>query len=889
MKIFNFFSAKGLFLLFFILFIFTQYKVFLLGYQNTHCDYYTFLVSQTYLSLEAVLNGFRSFLWQPYVNFGEIPAFYLTAYSPFLCLIANSVSLVFNLFHIYQDNIYPLTYLSQVIFYFLVFVLGIYLMICEIISDKKARFICFICALFGAHFYRYFIWNDHLVMFQPFFYLFVFKILKGNYSNPWKIIFCLTIAAYLSFTGVYLGFYLNVLLFFFFSIVLSCLLRILPVQPLFSLIGKLKGFSFKQNLLLALALIILFFSGLAQTFLTSSRLSELYVVPSKGVNMSNFQYVEAVNRAKGRTNLPLIKGFMSEYSPNSGIDNFFGPICILIVLISIPFIRNRFFLISIFTGFLSLLQTTSGADTKVLLDLLSQINPLLHVSSRYLYNNVIFAIPFIIALIGIALETFFQLLNSKKYSTYLLAVVFLLLGLAIFLRCSYSQSYWAWIITSLFLAFIILIAKTKSNIKISFFLIALTIFIQQLSYSIHWSLDKVGLYSVRTFSKYYPKKIAVEDSTMTRKYIIASEPTPLLCHSFPYAFNFNNINVTDYTRASSNGNFKYFTPDFDVEFRMKGYTIQNLPFLKLQNKRLFFVNNLAAVNDERVAINLTAAVYRQEKAGQLAILSIPNDEANKLKDSVAKKYPAPFGFFDLTFLRKEDVKNVGELPFRLSTTKSVYDKEIDEMRIDLNGRVFQIRNVNGIKMKFYDIKLPESFPKYLNTNFLNSDYKNIVLSDSQGKTYLPTYFNDFSTPNRFQISYKNYRRMTLAVADDAPPAQLVLRWVDYFKKEGIKIVNFNNDRLELETNLEDNKFLVFADRFAQRWHFYLDGKPDTIYRTNLIFKGVFVPKGTHKLVFQYEDPVLLFTVFIVSLAHLGGIFFVAGYLCRQKDPENIKL
>lgn len=64
-----------------------------------------------------------------------------------------------------------------------------------------------------------------------------------------------------------------------------------------------------------------------------------------------------------------------------------------------------------------------------------------------------------------------------------------------------------------------------------------------------------------------------------------------------------------------------------------------------------------------------------------------------------------------------------------------------------------------------------------------------------------------------------------------------------------KIVNYSENEINVETNNEGEGFLFISDNFYPTWKATIDGNSTTIYKTNLTFRGIVVPKGKHEIKF----------------------------------------
>ncbi|OGH08830.1 MAG: hypothetical protein A2152_03360 [Candidatus Levybacteria bacterium RBG_16_35_6] len=65
----------------------------------------------------------------------------------------------------------------------------------------------------------------------------------------------------------------------------------------------------------------------------------------------------------------------------------------------------------------------------------------------------------------------------------------------------------------------------------------------------------------------------------------------------------------------------------------------------------------------------------------------------------------------------------------------------------------------------------------------------------------------------------------------------------------MKIVENKDNKIIIETKNDEEGFLVLADSFYPTWHVKIDKDESFIYRTDYNFRGIVVPKGTHKIEF----------------------------------------
>jgi hypothetical protein len=91
------------------------------------------------------------------------------------------------------------------------------------------------------------------------------------------------------------------------------------------------------------------------------------------------------------------------------------------------------------------------------------------------------------------------------------------------------------------------------------------------------------------------------------------------------------------------------------------------------------------------------------------------------------------------------------------------------------------------------------------------------------------------------------------------------------------------ERVELDEEADRAAVLVLNDAWYSGWSATLDGAPVTILPANLVVRGVHVPAGSHRVVFTYRTPGLLFGA-ILSLTTLG--LLGVGMLLGRKRPKQ---
>lgn len=72
-----------------------------------------------------------------------------------------------------------------------------------------------------------------------------------------------------------------------------------------------------------------------------------------------------------------------------------------------------------------------------------------------------------------------------------------------------------------------------------------------------------------------------------------------------------------------------------------------------------------------------------------------------------------------------------------------------------------------------------------------------------------------------------------------------------FSTQEAQIVRYSPDQILIETKTESDKFLVLSDTYSPYWKARVDQKPAPIYRANYGLRGLYIPKGEHKVEFTF--------------------------------------
>ena len=106
---------------------------------------------------------------------------------------------------------------------------------------------------------------------------------------------------------------------------------------------------------------------------------------------------------------------------------------------------------------------------------------------------------------------------------------------------------------------------------------------------------------------------------------------------------------------------------------------------------------------------------------------------------------------------------------------------------------------------------------------------------------------------------------------------------DNFKNR-LDIINYKNNYVDITVNCNEDSYLIFSDTYYPSWHAYIDGIETKIYKTNGIFKGIYLSKGDHFIRFRF-----LPDNFIIGAIVSGISFFIIIILLSIPRVKSKKI
>jgi len=99
----------------------------------------------------------------------------------------------------------------------------------------------------------------------------------------------------------------------------------------------------------------------------------------------------------------------------------------------------------------------------------------------------------------------------------------------------------------------------------------------------------------------------------------------------------------------------------------------------------------------------------------------------------------------------------------------------------------------------------------------------------------------------------------------------------------VKITEYCNDEVTIKVYTESDGILVLSDVLMPGWKVYVDKVPGKILSANYAFRGVFIPSGSHNVVFEYEPASFTAGVIMTCAGVVFVIFFILVGRIRKRN------
>jgi hypothetical protein len=90
-------------------------------------------------------------------------------------------------------------------------------------------------------------------------------------------------------------------------------------------------------------------------------------------------------------------------------------------------------------------------------------------------------------------------------------------------------------------------------------------------------------------------------------------------------------------------------------------------------------------------------------------------------------------------------------------------------------------------------------------------------------------------------------------------------------KETVDLVEYSSNRVELRAHLASDAWIILTDTFYPGWKATIDDQFEAmIVPANYIFRAIYVPKGRHKIVFQFRPKYFSVSIMVALITLLGS-------------------
>ncbi|MCK5760487.1 MAG: hypothetical protein KAH33_04285, partial [Candidatus Delongbacteria bacterium] len=218
-----------------------------------------------------------------------------------------------------------------------------------------------------------------------------------------------------------------------------------------------------------------------------------------------------------------------------------------------------------------------------------------------------------------------------------------------------------------------------------------------------------------------------------------------------------------------------------------------------------------------------------------------------------------------------------QLPIHgVTTVKGFHDNELKWYR---KYRGINEQGVNN------DTNLTEDLNNFQNNNFLTlAGARFLLYKDKEGKTDIipnPSY-----QPRAFIVS--DYKVIT---DEDAIVQELkgdidisktvilekepTLTFVDSISAGKVVDYKYDGNEVILEADMQENGLVVMTDNYFPYWHAYDEtGKEIEIFKADLTFRAIELPKGKHKITFKYISKPYIISKYLTLIGLLISVILV---------------
>ena len=129
-------------------------------------------------------------------------------------------------------------------------------------------------------------------------------------------------------------------------------------------------------------------------------------------------------------------------------------------------------------------------------------------------------------------------------------------------------------------------------------------------------------------------------------------------------------------------------------------------------------------------------------------------------------------------------------------------------------------------------------------------------------------YKDEEQLKKYMSSKEFDYRKTLVLEKDVPNSQFPVLDSNSLLNTDVKMTSYSINKIEFDVNTSENGMLFLSEVYYPAWKAYIDGKETEIYRADYCMRAIYLEKGNHKVVFEYDSD-LINTGSKISYAFIG--------------------
>lgn len=130
-----------------------------------------------------------------------------------------------------------------------------------------------------------------------------------------------------------------------------------------------------------------------------------------------------------------------------------------------------------------------------------------------------------------------------------------------------------------------------------------------------------------------------------------------------------------------------------------------------------------------------------------------------------------------------------------------------------------------------------------------------------------------------------YQRVVLSQANDVSTPHDMTRNSGDTSANNVSLVSYSPKQSIWSVVTDQDGYLVASDAYYPGWQAYLDGRSTVLYRANVAFRAVYVPKGEHVVAFRYE-PLSVVVGAITGLVAALAVLSMLIWARRRLSTHN---